>query len=268
MQMVFYGLLRVKNESRWISRVLHALQPLCAHILLLDDHSTDPTPQIAAMAGAEVIHSTFEGLDESRDKDYLQRELYRRYGPFRIGRDWALMIDGDEALDPASIPLLAQAVNQGSDCAYSLRILYLWNGEDQIRTDGVYARFRRPSLYPLGPVAEGFSVGRVGRGGFHCCSIPRRYFGYSRHCEAALLHFGYLDREMRLRKWDWYNAVDPHNVVEDHYRHMIQGDVDRRACSWCAQNGREHIISIPNEKLRHAGPVVLETYDAEIADAD
>jgi hypothetical protein len=40
-----------------------------------------------------------------------------------------------------------------------------------------------------------------------------------------LLHYGYLHKEDRVRKFHWYNKIDPNNAFEDQYRHMVIGDV-------------------------------------------
>jgi hypothetical protein len=47
----------------------------------------------------------------------------------------------------------------------------------------------------------------------------------------------------RMKKWKWYNEVDPGNQVEDEYRHMIQGDL--------GGPGAE-------ESLKWAGPLRVE----------
>ena len=85
--------MRVKNESRWIKRSIASIAPLCnAGILVLDDHSTDDTPDVARASGAKVWASTFEGLDEVRDKNFLMASAHL------YAADWVIMIDGDEAV--------------------------------------------------------------------------------------------------------------------------------------------------------------------------
>jgi hypothetical protein len=60
---------------------------------------------------------------------------------------------------------------------------------------------------------------------------------------APLWHLGYNDLEDRVRKYAWYNQMDPNNQPEDCYRHMVQGD----------------ITEIPADAvLRHAGPLRLQ----------
>jgi hypothetical protein len=60
---------------------------------------------------------------------------------------------------------------------------------------------------------------------FHCSSIPQEML----HCAAPsggrLLHWGYMDRSDRIRKYEWYNQLDPNNQGEDCYRHMVCGDL-------------------------------------------
>src|SRR5512137_766708 len=134
--------LRVKNEARWIAEVLRALS-WCKQTYLFDDHSTDETRDIAAACGAEVVASPFVGLDEARDKEWLSTLI----SGFHPAGTWVLMIDGDEVLERDGEAKIRANINSYPTAqAFSLRILYLWNSRDQVRTDGVYGRFSRPSL--------------------------------------------------------------------------------------------------------------------------
>ena len=231
------GMMRIKNEARWIRSVLQSALAVCERVYILDDHSTDNTPEICQSFGEKVrlYSSPFEGLDESRDKNYLL-DVIRLYGA-----EWILAIDGDELLlDPKEIKtLLAPATFNAYNC-YSLRVLYLWNNLDQVRTDGVYGHFWRPSLFRAVP---GVCYSETPNGGnFHCGNVPQGLIGSAPHCDARLLHFGYMDARDRRRKYDWYNQHDPENHVEDCYRHMIQGDPGGPSADL---------------HLRHAGPLVL-----------
>src|SRR6266446_912121 len=155
--MTFYGAIRAKNESRWLERVLLAMQPLCKEILVFDDHSTDDTAAIAERMGAIVFRSPFEGLDERRDKQWLLERAFEAIPQhdqhFTLGNadcpHWLVSLDGDEELLPESVELLRQAADSGRAHSYSVRILYAWDAENQIRVDGVYRNFRRPSMFRL-----------------------------------------------------------------------------------------------------------------------
>jgi glycosyltransferase involved in cell wall biosynthesis len=206
------GLLRVKNEARWIARSVRSILPVCDRVLVMDDHSTDGTPEIcAAIPRVEVLASPFEGLDETRDKNWLLGEC--------DGDEWVLMIDGDEMLAPSSVPAVLAAMRSPRGC-YSFQILYLWDSENQIRLDGIYGHFSRPSMFR----PDGSPFMARARGGFHCGNAPIPLQSVARRLDAQLLHFGYMYRDDRVRKFEWYNRQDPGNTLEDGYRHMVIGD--------------------------------------------
>jgi glycosyltransferase involved in cell wall biosynthesis len=226
------GLLRVRNEARWIQRCIASIQPICWKIIVMDDHSTDGTRELcAAMPGVEVFESPYDGLNETRDKNLLLDKA-------RLA-EWVILIDGDEMLAPGADKIIWDATSGNADCL-SPRILYLWDTEDQVRVDGVYGRFRRPSVFR--PGQHQFEPTSAG-GNFHCSNAPRALHGQSQPIEAAFLHFGYLHREDRIRKYRWYNQQDPGNRNEDMYRHVVQGDLPEVPMS---------------ARLMHAGPLWLE----------
>jgi glycosyltransferase involved in cell wall biosynthesis len=208
------GLLRCKNEERWIEACIMSLLPLCDMITVLDDHSTDGTPVIAHGLGCRVIPSNFTGCDEARDKNFLMLSLPQ-------DTEWVVMIDGDEVLAPGAAETLQREMTDSKRSSISMDVLYLWDKPDQVRMDGVYGDFCRQSIFRPKPGVK-FTGGPPPS--FHCGNVPESIrFPYHRS-KAQLLHYGYLNREDRLRKYRWYNEVDPNNTREDRYRHMVIGD--------------------------------------------
>jgi glycosyltransferase involved in cell wall biosynthesis len=224
------GLLRVRNESRWIHRVVASLRPLCDQVIVMDDHSSDRTAAIcAALPRTKVLTSPFDGLDETRDKNWLLGQAPAR-------TDWIVMIDGDEILLPGREDEIRAAMGRGD--AIGLRVLYAWDSEDLIRVDGVYGAFRRASIFRN----SGARFESRARGGFHCGNAPAALRHDAEQINVPLLHLGYRDRTDRIRKYRWYNEQDPHNHGEDCYRHMVQGD----------------LAEVPaSVRLMHAGPLEL-----------
>ena len=232
-------MLRVKNEARWIERVIRSLQPLCSRVYVMDDHSDDGTPFIcASIPGVTVFDSPFAGLDESRDKDWL-------LGKIRIdGADIVVAIDGDEVLEPGGQDKIHKAVRRGN--AWTMRVLYAWNDDHHVRVDGVYARMHRPSMFRLGACQRGFLKTPFGNGAnLHCSSVPQELLHGAMQTDIRLLHLGYRDREDRLRKFAWYRSIDPDNPAEDGYRHIVQGDLPEIPAA---------------ARLRHAGPLTLQPF--------
>lgn len=236
------GMMRVRNEARWIKRSIESIAPICnAGILVFDDHSTDDTPEIAAKCGAAVISSPFSGLDESRDKSFMLDEIRNaKYNhlPIHNAPDWLICIDGDEALMPghaAQLELQMRVAMAHGIRALAFSVLYLWDREDQIRVDGVYRSMSRVSAFR--PGKERFEA--TGGANFHCGNCPQAIRDRA-HAGVSLLHYGYLDRADRIRKYDWYRAQDPNNQMEDNYLHIVIGDV------------------FPAEsRFRHGGPLEL-----------
>jgi glycosyltransferase involved in cell wall biosynthesis len=233
---MIFGMLRVKNEARWFGRVLDSIKPLCDKIFVFDDHSTDATPNIAEAAGAVVLRSPFRGLDESRDKNLLLSQIW---GSAKVG-DWVVCIDGDEELEPGGAEIVKAHLGD-IGMAFSLPVVYLWNSPAMARVDGVYGRFERVSIFRLLIRDQIFPTTNCG-GHFHCGNVPPIFMNRSQRIPARLLHYGYMDRADRLRKFEWYTRIDKNNVFEDGYRHMVQGDID----------------DVPAAAvLRHAGPLKL-----------
>jgi glycosyltransferase involved in cell wall biosynthesis len=231
-----FGMLRVKNEARWIGRVIESIQSVCEQIFVFDDHSEDRTLEICRSLGCVVYSSPFQGIHEARDKDYLLERVW--LAGAQVG-DYCLMLDGDEVLHPADRGAVADAMKRGLACC-SLHIVYLWDREDQVRVDRWYREFRRPSLFRL--TSRSLTFRRTSFGGnFHCSSAPAQLLNSITPIGARLLHFGYLYREDRVRKYEFYNRVDPNNAIEDGYRHMVIGDLFPAASSFL-----------------HAGPLELK----------
>jgi len=181
---------------------VRSILPLCERVLILDDHSEDGTPEICRSLGERVvvIPSPFDGLDESRDKNYLLGEIGK------LGATWCLCIDGDEILEPDGTRRILAVLDSARHDCYALRIVFLWNGPGTVRVDGVYGQFSRPSLFRLG---TGAAFPTTGWGGhFHCGNVPTG-LGAALSIGARLYHLGYMRRADRLAKYGWYVTTDP-----------------------------------------------------------
>ena len=255
--------LRVKNEARWIARAVASVLELstwesqeygvpASHVYVLDDGSTDKTAALAASAGAIVFSSPFagQGLDECRDKSYMVGKLREWCDP-----DWILCIDGDEELEPGGGEKILRVLRTDPDVdCFALGVLNLWDRPDTIRTDGLYGTMGRQSLFRVKGVSEvsfkSYYEGLPGAQthvGLHVSNAP---FGLrTQPLHVYLLHYGYLHRADRIRKYRWYVSVDGTNEHEDFYRHTIQGDLPE----------------VPADAvLKHGGPLKLVTMPARM----
>lgn len=308
----FAAMLRVHNESRWIEEVIRSIMPLCERIFVMDDHSTDNTVAILESLryvtvetertdGERSVHvdrkhvqqvtilpSPFEGLNESRDKNWLYDQILTECEP-----EWILCIDGDEVLEKNGPALIRQnccLALANVPASYKLAIAFLWDSPHQWRNDRIYGDFWRPSLFrPFIPhpdrpddlkIAEEFRFKATPFGrhvgsdqpNLHCSSVPQRRIHGARMLPVRLKHYGYMQREDRVRKLDYYTSIDWKNEAEDGYRHMCQGDTplvqelpkaqDLLARGLLNQSDLDHILNVPAEAtLLHAGPLKLEPWD-------
>ena len=218
-------MMRVRNEARWISEVLASIHPLTKDILILDDHSSDGTPALCAAAGATVIHSPFpeDQKDEARDKNFLLNVILEHNTP-----DYVLAIDGDEVLEAGAADRLRELLLQHPEISwYSFPVRYLWGDRLHYRVDGVYEKYQRQSMFSLrGAVNPHYASTKYGCN-FHCGQVPLGLPGSGCNVSAGadLLHLGYMLAEDRIRKYEFYNRMDPGNQYEDFYRHVAQGDL-------------------------------------------
>jgi glycosyltransferase involved in cell wall biosynthesis len=247
---VFLAMLRIKNEARWLQRVLDSISPLCQTIFVFDDHSTDASQSIILNHEKTIyLASPFTGLNETRDKDWLLEQVIRSLpGDELTGEShyWVLCIDGDEELEKDGTNKIRKMVwADPRALSFYFKILYLWDSPDLVRVDRRYGEFDRPSMFRL--INPGFRFQSTPWGGnMHCSSIPQEFLGHAKTSGVALLHYGYMLAEDRMSKWKWYNTVDPGNEMEDQYRHMIQGDVGGPGAG---------------ETLKWAGPLRVESLE-------
>jgi hypothetical protein len=257
-------ILRVKNEGRWIGRVIDAAKML-GPVFVMDDGSTDDTAAIAQQSGAWVRKSPFIGetLDESRDKNWLvqwARDVVKAAaldsGRFKLAGsiDWFLCIDGDEELQPGGADMIRRACESGAADMFKLRVLFLWDKPNQARIDRWYANCSRMSLFRNLPewTFRSYYDGCGTHSGLHTGNAPSAGPGSvtAAALNVWLLHYGYMVKEDRIRKYEYYNRIDPNNEIEDCYRHIAQGDLEE----------------IPADLvLKHAGPVELRRLPPSLA---
>ncbi len=181
-------------------------------------------------------------MNEVADKNFLLSKVAEVARP----GDWIVHIDGDEEIGPGGCDEIRRLSETRGPDAYRFNVLYLWDRPDQIRVDGIYRHFSRSSMFQFRPGTQFRS--NCG-GGFHCGNVPQPIeLGMS---GVNLLHYGYMYKEDRIRKWHWYNSIDPTNEAEGYdpespqrrtYAHMVMGDIPEVPA---------HI------RLKHAGPLEL-----------
>jgi len=213
------GLYRVKNEDRWIAMSLERTLEVADEVILLDDHSTDMTREIAGgFRNVTVIRSPFSGLDETRDKNYLLSIAFSRRPR------WIVFLDGDEVLTKRAVVEAKAAIARGAGGVWLFRIVYLWNSENLERVDGLFGTLFAPRLFSL------FDQNRwklhyppSGFGGnYHCGQVPKNHSGPFWNATSSIKHYGYMLPEIRQIRYETYTTFDPNNEQEGNYVHILE----------------------------------------------
>jgi len=235
-------MMRVRNEARWIRRSLERTWQVCKTAVVFDDHSTDQTfSEAVATMGASIkydqhpsgvtvltddrelhwLASPFQDqTDEVRDKNHL----WEYVGGLKFRH--VLCLDGDEMLSLEAIRQFENAcgrLEQGGASVIVMPFMYLWDTERYRRIDGVYNDIRHARLFTIDRAPD-FRSARFfarGRAGFHCGSIPEHLNINHFDFNMPVIHFGYLDAELRERKLAFYTNLDPNNEAEGYYRHIV-----------------------------------------------
>jgi glycosyltransferase involved in cell wall biosynthesis len=101
----------VRNEERNLPKCLDSVRDLAGEVIVVDTGSTDATPRIAANYGAQVIPFDFTVVDFA---------AARNLAITHAKRPWILMLDADETLDRAGVPLMEALVARGENVGYFL----------------------------------------------------------------------------------------------------------------------------------------------------
>lgn len=100
----------VKNEEQSLPKCLETVRDLVDDIVILDTGSTDKTVEIAEQFGAKVHY--FEWCNDFA----IARNEALRY----VEGEWVLVLDADEALNPAIAPQLKQVIESDDNLVVNL----------------------------------------------------------------------------------------------------------------------------------------------------
>jgi glycosyltransferase involved in cell wall biosynthesis len=90
------------NEARYVTRVIRHVLEFASDVLVIDDGSTDATPELLASLPVQVIgHERNSGYGASLIDAFARAEAR--------GYDWVITMDCDEQHEPARLPVFFDA---------------------------------------------------------------------------------------------------------------------------------------------------------------
>ncbi|MCV0399666.1 MAG: methyltransferase domain-containing protein [Nitrosarchaeum sp.] len=217
-------IMRVKNESRWLPITFESLEKINSEIIVLDDGSTDNTLEICKKHPnvIKIIHQENLPFDETRDKNLLLTEALKK------NPDFLLTLDGDEALMPGSEEILFSEISSNSSQnVFEFQVLYIWDKPNQYRTDGVFGNTWQKRLLRMVNQPHNLHFdGTQYPGNMHCPGLPQNSAGVHNPVKSnvKILHYGYFDNSLRIKKYDRYTKMDKNNTDFDNYKHILSGE--------------------------------------------
>lgn len=197
------ALIPTYNESERITDCLRSVEKYCDGIILLDDDSTDDTYQIAQ--SEKLLVKAKKQRTEFNDKQ--NRNILLDIASF-FKAEWFIFIDADERFDERFVDL-RNIINKKEVDVVSIWIANLWDNVETYRIDmedthllsqnGLWFRWRM--LRNKGRMQ--FYTNKC----LHFVSIP--YFNDKIWFSNTLvLHSGYLRKEYRKKKYEFYLEED------------------------------------------------------------
>jgi glycosyltransferase involved in cell wall biosynthesis len=185
----------VKNAERSLAACLDSVRDLACELIVVDTGSTDRTARIAAGYGAEVIPFDFTIVDFAAARN---RAIARARGR------WILMLDADEILDQASLPIIEKLVALDEDAGYILERHNHSPDSSSPTVDYVVRLFaNRGNHRYRGRVHETIDASILSGGGrLHTTGI-------------RIDHNLAADREARRRKNHWYIEILKEEIAAD-----------------------------------------------------
>ena len=185
----------VKNEERNLQKCLDSVRDVADELIIVDTGSADATRQIAARNGATVIPFDFTFVDFS---------AARNAALARASGEWIFVLDADETLNPASVPLLYELVARNENAGYYAVRRNSRPGEEKSTTDHVIRLFRNsPAHRYRGRVHETIDAAILASG------------GRLRKTEIRIDHDFSSDVDTRRRKNHWYIGILKEEIAAD-----------------------------------------------------
>lgn len=215
------AMLPVHNEAgRYLKTVLKQLSSLVDGIVILDDASTDETPEICRNhSGVIRYHRLKEPLFRT-DEAALRRKLWEMTVEFDPG--WIIAIDADEVFESGIEREIGLLTGEKRFDLIFFTMYHFWGDLTQYRVDGLWdpALSKTPCLFRFQKNLAYHWPDRK----LHCGRFPlecyERPVGVSK---LGLLHLGYVRPEEQLHKFQRYLALDPNGQLcpVDHYQSII-----------------------------------------------
>ncbi|MGC5774645.1 glycosyltransferase [Paenibacillus pabuli] len=224
------AMLQVRNErGRYLEEVLDDLSEFVDEIVIVDDASTDGTPDICR-AYPKVVRLEVLEKPLFAEEWRLRNALWQ--AAVGTDPDWLLSVDADELYSTEAKNAIRSLINQEHSDWIAFRFYDMWGGRTHYREDNLWGLHRRHTAslvrympgYPYFYPQQNHHVPRLP---LPCTVLP----GIS--TELKVQHLGWAGSlEDRVRKYLRYKRIDPHGEWGslEHYESIL--DPEPRLIPW------------------------------------
>ncbi|HBV95796.1 MAG TPA: hypothetical protein DEF36_01925 [Desulfotomaculum sp.] len=198
------GAMLVRNEAdRWLETVLQQMAMVCDIIIIVDDCSTDETPEICKKYG-EVFYSdrSYWGTNELKQRKFLWHLAVGEAKP----DDWILCLDADETFDrPDLIRDYIQQAEAAGCNSLAFPLYDMWS-PTHYRDDEYWQAHN--GVWPFCVKYEDIDYFWK-ETPLHCGRFPMNAGVKIASCPVRIQHWGWARPEDRREKYERYMRADP-----------------------------------------------------------
>lgn len=215
------AMLPVRNEAgRYLKTVLNRLSELVDGIVILDDASTDGTPELCLNQSSVIRYHRLKKPLFKNDEAAFRQMLWEMTVELEPG--WIIAIDADEVFESGINRELPRLTGQNRFDLVLFTIYHFWGDLTNYRVDGLWdpALSKVPCLYRFHKNTNYHWSSRR----LHCGRFPVEC--YQRPAwlsQVRLLHLGYVSQEEQYIKFQRYLTLDPKGQFcpATHYHSII-----------------------------------------------
>jgi len=240
------AVMQLRNEAQWLPGCLDHLRGHVDAILALDDGSTDAT---AALLGREPSLADRLTNPPSPDHVWRERDNKRRLieRARELGFDWVLCCDADERYESAFLPRLHEIAGSflpGDVVSVAVSLKELWDSPRHFRQDGVWGTKTRARFFRV-PERVAYDLDSDLHGQWYPDHV--RKYGRIVPVDFRLYHLKTVRREDRIRRRDYYNALDPQRRFQASGYDYLADEPDDMVIEAIAPGREYDFASLPDD---------------------
>lgn len=215
---IIVGMLTKNEMCNFLEGSINAVSKLADTIMIVDDGSTDGTPDYLEQKGAFICRNYKSQFEEN--ESILREQLFKLCTLNADHGDIILIIDADEIIDS---PEYAKAFLMDTDSPLITARLYdMWT-PTHYRSDNMWRAHEQ--MWPIGIKYDSAFNYVFNKAHVHCGRLPQNVGGSFQYL-SRIKHMGWSNPELRQRKYERYMRHDPNGVHAPMYESILDKDVN------------------------------------------